>query len=78
MEILWNLDRFKGGRSIAGDTLVRGSIGRTNLWGGDEHAIERSIKDRLYTLDEDTRVITGHGPETKIGDEMRFNLYVRL
>ena len=63
---------------IAGDTLFRGSIGRTDLWGGDAQAIERSIKDRLYRLDEGTRVITGHGPETKIGDEMRFNLYVRL
>ena len=63
---------------IAGDTLFRGSIGRTDLWGGDAQAIERSIKDCLYTLDEGTRVITGHGPETRIGDELRFNLYVRL
>jgi glyoxylase-like metal-dependent hydrolase (beta-lactamase superfamily II) len=63
---------------IAGDTLFRGSIGRTDLWGGDAQAIERSIKDRLYTLDEGTRVITGHGPETRIGDELRYNLYVRL
>ena len=62
----------------SGDTLFRGSIGRTDLWGGDAQAIERSIKTRLYGLDEDTRVITGHGPETRIGDEMRFNLYVRL
>jgi hydroxyacylglutathione hydrolase len=63
---------------IAGDTLFRGSIGRTDLWGGDAQAIEQSIKNRLYRLDEDTRVITGHGPETRIGDELRFNLYVRL
>jgi hydroxyacylglutathione hydrolase len=63
---------------IAGDTLFRGSIGRTDLWGGDALAIEQSIKERLYRLDEDTRVITGHGPETRIGDELRYNLYVRL
>ncbi len=63
---------------IAGDTLFRGSIGRTDLWGGDAQAIEQSIKNRLYTLDEGTRVITGHGPETRIGDELRYNLYVRL
>jgi len=63
---------------IAGDTLFRGSIGRTDLWGGDAQAIERSIKERLYRLDEGTRVITGHGPETRIGDELRYNLYVRL
>ncbi|HEV8242898.1 MAG TPA: MBL fold metallo-hydrolase [Nitrospirales bacterium] len=63
---------------IAGDTLFRGSIGRTDLWGGDAQAIEQSIKERLYRLDESTRVITGHGPETRIGDELRYNLYVRL
>ena len=62
---------------LAGDTLFRGSIGRTDLWGGDAQAIERSIKTRLYALDEDTRVITGHGPETKIGHEIRFNAFVR-
>ena len=61
---------------LAGDTLFLGSIGRTDLWGGDERAIERSIRQRLYALDEATRVITGHGPETSIGNEMRFNLYV--
>ena len=62
---------------IAGDTLFRGSIGRTDLWGGDASAIERSIKERLYTLDESTRVITGHGPETTIGSERRYNQFVR-
>jgi len=62
---------------LAGDTLFRGSIGRTDLWGGDAQAIEQSIKTRLYALDEDTRVITGHGPETKIGFEIRFNAFVR-
>lgn len=62
---------------LAGDTLFQGSIGRTDLWGGDASAIERSIKRRLYTLDEGTRVITGHGPETSIGAEMRHNAFVR-
>jgi glyoxylase-like metal-dependent hydrolase (beta-lactamase superfamily II) len=62
---------------IAGDTLFRGSIGRTDLWGGDAEAIERSIIERLYSLDEATRVITGHGPETSIGFEVRFNPFVR-
>jgi glyoxylase-like metal-dependent hydrolase (beta-lactamase superfamily II) len=62
---------------LAGDTLFRGSIGRTDLWGGDGGAIERSIKQRLYVLDEATRVITGHGPETTIGFELRHNSFVR-
>ena len=69
---------FRSDRSMAGDTLFRESIGRTDLWGGDAQAIERSIKTRLYTLDEDTRVITGHGPETRIGFEIRFNPFVRV
>ena len=56
---------------LAGDTLFRGSIGRTDLWGGDFDAIERSILDRLYTLDDSTLVVTGHGPETEIGWEKR-------
>lgn len=62
---------------LAGDTLFQGGIGRTDLWGGDYEAIERSIRDRLYTLKEDTRVITGHGPETHIGVEREVNPFVR-
>jgi hydroxyacylglutathione hydrolase len=63
---------------LAGDTLFRGSIGRTDLWGGDFHAIEQSIRERLYTLDEATAVVTGHGPETEIGWEKESNQFVRL
>jgi len=62
---------------LGGDTLFQGSIGRTDLWGGDFEAIERSIRERLYTLDETTRVITGHGPETQIGIERESNQFVR-
>ena len=45
-------------------------------WGGDYAPIERSIK-RLYTLDEDATVVTGHGPDTQLGDEMRENPFIR-
>jgi glyoxylase-like metal-dependent hydrolase (beta-lactamase superfamily II) len=62
---------------LAGDTLFRGSIGRTDLWGGDFDAIERSIRDRLYTLPDATVVVTGHGPETEIGWEKDRNQFVR-
>ncbi len=62
---------------VAGDTLFQGSIGRTDLWGGDYSTIERSIRERLYTLDEATQVITGHGDPTSIGREMRFNSFIR-
>ena len=63
---------------LAGDTLFRGGIGRTDLWGGDFEAIERSIRERLYTLGEDTTVVTGHGPETEIGLERENNPFVRV
>ena len=62
---------------IAGDTLFKGSIGRTDLWGGDFQEIEKSIQEKLYTLDEDIAVITGHGDSTSIGREMRRNSFVR-
>jgi hydroxyacylglutathione hydrolase len=62
---------------LAGDTLFRGSIGRTDLWGGDFDAIERSIRDRLYTLEDSTVVVTGHGPETQIGWEKETNQFIR-
>ena len=62
---------------IAGDTLFQGSIGRTDLWGGDFKKIEKSIQEKLYTLDEETSVITGHGESTSIGHEMRANSFVQ-
>lgn len=62
---------------IAGDTLFRGSIGRTDLPGGDMVAIGNSIRGKLYTLPEETVVIPGHGEPTTIGMEMRSNPFVR-
>ena len=63
---------------LAGDTLFRGSIGRTDLWGGDFDAIEQSIRERLYSLKDATVVVTGHGPETEIGVEKETNQFVRI
>ena len=67
-----------GGEEIlfAGDTLFAGSIGRTDLWGGDSDAILRSIKRRLLTLPAETRVITGHDRSTTIDREARTNPYL--
>jgi len=62
---------------FSGDTLFSRSVGRTDLPGGDFPTLERSIKDRLYTLDPDTQVVPGHGPPTTIGDERRSNPFVR-
>ena len=63
---------------IAGDTLFRGSIGRTDLYRGDFDTLASSIRSQLYTLPPATVVYSGHGPETTIGDEMVSNPYVRL
>lgn len=63
---------------FAGDTLFKRSIGRTDLWGGDHGQILSSIRKKLFTLPETTRVICGHGEETTIGEEKRANPFVRL
>lgn len=61
---------------IAGDTLFAGSIGRTDLPGGDPQKIIRSIRDKLIELPEDTVVIAGHGPATSIGEEKETNPFL--
>lgn len=62
---------------IAGDTLFSGSIGRTDFPGGDFQQIQTSIKERLYCLDDEAVVVTGHGPNTSIGEEKNSNSFVR-
>lgn len=62
---------------LAGDTLFAGSIGRTDLPGGDSRRILRSIHDRLLALPDDTRVIPGHGPATTIGQERESNPFLQ-
>ena len=58
---------------FSGDTLFRRSIGRTDLWGGDTDMILSSIRERLFSLAGDTRVICGHGEDTTIDQEKRLN-----
>jgi hydroxyacylglutathione hydrolase len=65
------------GRLFAGDTLFYRSIGRTDLWGGSQQHIIRSIREKLWALDEATVVYPGHGQPTTLGDEKRFNPFVR-
>ena len=61
---------------ISGDVLFNGSIGRTDLPGGNFDTLEKSILTKLYTLDEDVVVYSGHGPTTTIGREKRSNPFV--
>lgn len=62
---------------FSGDTLFAGSIGRTDLFGGDEHKILRSIHARILVLPDETRVIPGHGAETTIGNERETNPWLK-
>ena len=63
--------------AIVGDTLFAGSIGRSDFPGSDEQQLHRSIREKLYTLPDETRVLPGHGPATTIGREKRSNPYVK-
>jgi glyoxylase-like metal-dependent hydrolase (beta-lactamase superfamily II) len=62
---------------LSGDVLFAGSIGRTDLWGGDHEAILASIKRRLLTLPPETVVVTGHDRGTTIDREARTNPFLR-
>jgi hydroxyacylglutathione hydrolase len=62
---------------LAGDTLFAGSIGRTDLPGGNYEQIIESINSRLLNLPNETKVIPGHGPETTIGAERRMNPFLK-
>jgi glyoxylase-like metal-dependent hydrolase (beta-lactamase superfamily II) len=84
LEVLHTPGHSPGGVSFlcdkmvfAGDTLFQNSIGRTDFRQGSFEDLSNSIKTRLYTLPDDTIVYTGHGPITTIGDEKRYNAFVR-
>lgn len=62
---------------ISGDPLLAGSIGRTDFPGSDHQQLLSSIRTKLYTLPDDTKVYSGHGPTTTIGREKRSNPFAR-
>jgi hydroxyacylglutathione hydrolase len=64
------------GLILSGDALFAGSVGRTDLFGGDMELLLRSIDERLMTLPDETRVLPGHGPETTIGEERAHNPFL--
>jgi hydroxyacylglutathione hydrolase len=64
------------GNLFAGDTLFKGSIGRTDLWGGSYEGILRSLKGKLLELPDNTIVFPGHGDSTTIGKERETNPFL--
>ena len=67
-----------GDTVFVGDTLFAGSIGRTDFPGGDHETLLASIRTKLFVLDDEVVVYSGHGPETTIGREKRYNPFVRM
>lgn len=61
---------------FSGDTLFRESVGRTDLFGGNFNKLSESIKNKLFKLNDDIKVYSGHGPMTTIGHEKQYNVMI--
>ena len=61
---------------FCGDLIFAGSVGRTDLPGGDWDTLEKSIREQIFTLPDETHLLSGHGPETTVGEEKRNNPFV--
>lgn len=62
--------------AFCGDVIFQGSIGRTDLPGGDYDTLITSIRTQVLTMPDDTRLLSGHGPETTVGAERRYNPFL--
>jgi hydroxyacylglutathione hydrolase len=74
--VVFRVSDGPGDLVFAGDTLFKGSVGRTDLPGGSGRDLLGSILTKLLVLDDDTVVLPGHGPQTTIGDERRTNPFL--
>jgi glyoxylase-like metal-dependent hydrolase (beta-lactamase superfamily II) len=86
IEALWVPGHVPGGTAyffrnqsicFVGDTLFAGTVGRSDLPGGNKHTLFKSIREKLYALADGTTIIPGHGHLTTVGEEKRGNPYVR-
>ena len=85
LEVIHTPGHSPGGISLkaenclfVGDTLFSGSIGRTDLPGGNFNTLKASIQKKIFPLGDHIRVYTGHGPETSVGREKQYNPFVGL
>jgi len=67
---------YTAGAVFSGDVLFKDGVGRTDLPGGNYDTLMHSIKDVLFTLPDETKVYSGHGPVTTIGDEKKYNPFL--
>lgn len=65
-----------GGVAFVGDVVFQGSIGRTDLPGGNYQVLMTSIREQVMTLPDETKLYSGHGPMTTVGEERRFNPFI--
>jgi hydroxyacylglutathione hydrolase len=63
---------------FSGDLIFQTSVGRTDLPGGDRDALVRSIQEQVFSLPDETRILSGHGNETTVGEEKYENPFVRF
>ncbi len=75
-QVMFVLPGFETTVALVGDCLFQGSVGRTDLPGGDFETLAASIRQRIYTLPDDTVVVSGHGPNTTVGREKATNPWV--
>lgn len=64
------------GVCFCGDLIFAGSVGRTDFPGGSWEQLEASIREQVYTLPSETRLLSGHGPETTVGEQKQSNPFV--
>ena len=66
------------GVCFCGDLIFAGSVGRTDLPGGNWETLVKSIKEQVFTLPDETRLLSGHGPETTVGEEKMKNPFLGM
>jgi hydroxyacylglutathione hydrolase len=66
----------RSGVCFCGDLIFKGSVGRTDFPGGNWEQLVESIKTQIFTMPDETRLLSGHGPETTVGEEKRNNPFV--
>ncbi len=76
-QVMYLLPGLAPVHALVGDCIFHGGVGRTDLPGGDFATLEKSIRERIYTLPDEVIIVPGHGPDTTVGHEKATNPFVR-